>query len=98
MLYMQWLKKIMGFTTPTEDELSLMREETRRLEKEKNKLEQTVESLKKELEAKEAKLVTVDESILLQEFALYEPRYRFQTLESFKNRLNEKTRSECERN
>ena len=85
---MQWLKKIIGFTTPEEDELNLMREETRRLEKEKNKLEQSVESLKKELEVKESKMVTVDESILLQEFALYEPRYRFQTLESFKNRLN----------
>ena len=85
---MQWLKKMIGFTTPEEDELNLMREETRRLEKEKKKLEQSVESLKKELEVKESKMVIVDESILLQEFALYESRYRFQTLESFKNRLN----------
>ena len=65
--HMQWLKKIIGFTTPEEDELNLMREETRRLEKEKNKLEQSVESLKKELEVKESKMVIVDESILLQE-------------------------------
>ena len=58
-----------------------------RLENEISKLKETKELLKNEISEKKDEIVQLDDTILLQEFGLYEPIYDFATSEEYKERL-----------
>lgn len=84
----------MGFTTPDENELINIKAEVQKLRKECVDLEKKKVSLSNENDVLSRKvsdkkqfLIEADEAILLQDFALYKPKYNFQKLESFNVRL-----------
>lgn len=86
---MQWLKNLLSLNHPDEKELAIVRAETEKLKNEISLLTSNIAKLQLELDEKKKNLITVSEEQLLQEFGLYEPRYQFQTLESFDNRLKD---------
>lgn len=58
-----------------------------KLATEKESLDGKIVSLNKEIEAKRAEIIVLEDEILLESFALYRPKFAFQTSEEYKNRL-----------
>jgi hypothetical protein len=58
------------------------------LEKRKQGLNQQITELEKQIELKKKEIIVLDEEILLESFALYKPKFKFQTSEEYKLRLD----------
>lgn len=91
---MQWLKNLLGFTTPEEQDLLAMKKETEKLKKECDRLKEERNSIKDEIASYKSQIIELDEMVLLQDFGLYEPKYNFLTLDSYKIRLQNLRREE----
>lgn len=55
----------------------------------RDSLNKKIETLKNEIEEKKSEIIVVDDEILFESFALYKPKFSFQTSEEYKNRLDE---------
>ena len=59
------------------------------LNRRKQALEQQIDELNQQIEAKNKQLIVLDDAILLQSFGFYEPKYDLQTSELYRRKLEE---------
>lgn len=59
------------------------------LENELKKLQNSKSELNSSIESKKKEIIVLDEEILLESFALYKPKFKFQTSEEYKNKLDQ---------
>lgn len=60
----------------------------KKLQDERESLVSTIASLKKEIESRKSQIIVLDDEILLESFALYKPKFSFQTSDEYKSRLD----------
>lgn len=73
--------------SPEQLEYVSIQEATQKLEQYHGALQSEVTTLRQEIDQKKGLLVQMDEEILLQDYALYKPRYSFCSSDEYKNRL-----------
>jgi hypothetical protein len=59
------------------------------LKKSCDEIRAAVENLQKEITRKRDEIIVLDESVMLESFALYKPKFKFTTSEEYKNRLDQ---------
>jgi len=59
------------------------------LKKSCDEIRTTIENLQKEITQKRNEIIVLDESVMLESFALYKPKFKFTTSEEYKNRLDQ---------
>jgi len=64
-----------------------MRKVLEQLNVDKNKLINTISSLDEQIRDKNSEIIVLDDEILFESFALYKPKFSFQTSEEYKNKL-----------
>ena len=74
---------------PERNNIELLKRELTDLKSQKETAQQEVGQLQAEIQEKKALLVETDETVLMQEFGLYKPKYDFERSTDYANRLTE---------
>lgn len=65
-----------------------MEKELEKINVDKNRLISSISSLEEQIRAKNAEIIVLDDEILFESFALYKPKFSFQTSDEYKNKLD----------
>lgn len=97
------IEKLKSAFTPEQTNVLNLRKESETLNDYINQLTDEIEQKKKVLESLQSdissrknKIIELDDQILLQEFALYEPKYDFQSADEYKARLQDVRKNQKE--
>jgi hypothetical protein len=77
-----------GDVLTVKNKIAEYEQEVARLEKERDKLVSEKETIQNTIEEKNKEIIVLDEEILLESFALYKPKFSFQSSEEYKSRLD----------
>jgi hypothetical protein len=93
------INELQGQLTPEQQEITLLRSQIEKLEKDKDDLTTSINEKRKsasqldnEIRNKQNEIIQLDDEILLQSFGLYKPKYDFMTADEYRAKL-EKNRS-----